>query len=81
MAKRKTFKGPERLTVNHMKDRHAIFVCFYDGNLSGTITITPEQAIAIGEYGNMAKVYREEIKEMDAEKARKGVIDGSPGSG
>jgi hypothetical protein len=68
MAKRKTQKGPERLTVNHSKDRNMVFVSFYDGNLSGTLEITPEQAIAIGDVGNMAKVYREGMEEMASEK-------------
>lgn len=60
--KKKSSKGPEKLTVNHVKDRNTVFVFFYDGNLSGTIEITPEQAIAIGDVGEMAKVYREEME-------------------
>lgn len=55
------------MTVNHIKERNSVFVCFYDGNLSGSIEITPEQAIAIGDYGNMARVYREEMKEEQGE--------------
>jgi hypothetical protein len=62
MAKKKTRNGPERMTVNHIKHRDTVFVCFYDGCLSGTMELTPEQAIAIGEYGNMAKAYREAMK-------------------
>lgn len=62
--KSKPCKGPERMTVNHVKERHSVFVCLYDGVLSGTLEITPEQAIAIGEYGQMAKVYREEMEEV-----------------
>lgn len=63
--KKKSSKGPERLTVNHVKDRNTVFVCVYDGNLSGTLEITPEQAIAIGDVGEMAKVYREEMKKVN----------------
>lgn len=67
--KKKTSKGPERLSANHVKQRNTVFVYFYDGNLSGSIEITPEQAIAIGQVGEMAKVYREEMKKMkEAEK-------------
>lgn len=63
--KQKSSKGPERLTVNHIKERNSVFVCFYDGNLSGSMEITPEQAMAIGDVGNMAKVYREEMEELE----------------
>jgi hypothetical protein len=70
VAKKKTNKGPERLTVHHNKERHSVFVCFYDGNLSGTMEITPEQAIAIGDYGNMAQQYRKDMEEVqDADRS------------
>jgi hypothetical protein len=76
VVKRKPKKctGPERMTVNHIKDRDAVFICFYDGCLSGSLEITPEQAIAIGDYGNMAKVYREEMEKLVASQ------DGSQGN-
>lgn len=69
MAKKKNFKGPDKLSVHHDKHNNTVFVCFYDGCLSGTLTITPEQAIAIGEYGNMAKVYQGEMEKMAKQEA------------
>lgn len=63
MAKRKTNKGPERMSVHHDKEKNTVFLCVYDGVLSGTVTMTPEQAIAIGEVGEMDKVYREETED------------------
>lgn len=68
--KTKKCKGPEKMTVHHNKERDAVFICFYDGVLSGTLEITPEQAIAIGEYGEMAKQYREDMETLkDADRS------------
>lgn len=66
MAKKKTGGKMDRLTVNHIKERNSVFVCFYDGNISGSIEISPEHAMAIGDVGNMARVYREEMEKKDA---------------
>jgi hypothetical protein len=62
--KKKNCKGPERLGVNHSKDRNSVFISFYDGVLSGTLEITPEQAINIGLMGKMAQTYREQMEEV-----------------
>lgn len=64
MAKKKPGGKMDRLTVNHSKEHNSVFVCFYDGNISGSIEISPEYAIAIGDVGNMAKVYREEMEKQ-----------------
>ncbi len=55
-------KKLERLSINHDKNKQNVYVFWIDGVTSGTISLTPEEAIAIGEVGQMAKVYREETK-------------------
>jgi hypothetical protein len=64
MTRKKHGGKMDRLTVNHSKERNSVFVSFYDGNISGSIEISPEHAIAIGDVGSMAKVYREEMEKQ-----------------
>lgn len=71
--KRQSKSGPEKVTVNHVKDRNTVFIAFYDVNVSGTLELTPEQAIAIGQVGKMAKTYREEMEGLaSADESERG---------
>jgi hypothetical protein len=62
MAKSST-KKLDRLSIYHDQNKNGVFLHWIDGLTSVTLHLTPEQAIAVGDVGNMAKVYRESMEE------------------
>lgn len=63
-----TRKFAERVNVVHNKNGDTVFVSFYDGSVSGTVELSPEQAISIGQVDEMAKASRnEKVRAQDGE--------------
>jgi hypothetical protein len=58
VPKRRLFQ----VSVTHDKSKHEVFVHWIDGVTSGTISLTPEEATSIGRVGEMARAYRDDVK-------------------
>jgi hypothetical protein len=53
----------ERLSV-HINSNQDVFITWIDKSSSGTLTLTPAEAISIGEVGGMAKL-RKAVQKND----------------
>lgn len=51
----------------HVDLDDAVFLIFYDGNLSQTVHLTSEQAIEVGAIGRMAKARAEAREKQNGE--------------
>lgn len=49
----------------YVDNNQNVFLVFYDGNVSSTVTLTPDQAISVGDVGSMAK-YRMEARDAES---------------
>lgn len=57
---------PAAVSIVHDKMRNELFISVSGDSVMSSFRISPEAAIEIGSWGNLAKVYREEMEAQNA---------------